>query len=543
MTVFASRISNTTDAFSQNKADMIGLVARLRDYEARAETLSEKRRPRFEKRGQLTPRERLKRLLDPGMPFVELYNMANFLVDDPDPETSVPGASAMTGIGFVSGVRCLIMVDDSGINAGAITTGSIQKMLGILKISLDQKLPFIHLVESAGANLMQYTVELWAHGGGMFHGRAKLSAAGIPTIVVLHGPSTAGGAYQPGMSDYVIGVKNNGMAALAGVALTQAATGEVADERELGGTEMHASVTGLVEYLAEDDAHGILICRDLVGRLDWNKHCDALPQRDVRPPVLDPSDLAGVVPVDYKTAYDAREVIARIVDGSDFVEFKPRFGPATICVQASIFGHAVGIIGNNGPLDPSGAAKATHFFQLCDQSDTPVIFLNNITGYMVGTDYEQAGMIKLGAKMIQAVSNLRVPKLTLYIGASFGAGNYGMCGYAYEPDFLFAWPNATTGVMGGEQAATTMDVVARAGAKRRGVKIGKDMEKKMATQKEAIIDHFEPQSDAFYTSGRMLDQGIIDPRDTRKILGFALETCWEGRNRTLHPNSFGIARI
>jgi len=449
----------------------------------------------------------------------------------------------MTGIGFISGVRCLIMVDDSGINAGAITTGTIQKMLGILKIALDQKLPFVHLVESAGANLMQYTVELWAHGGGMFHGRAKLSAAGIPTIVVLHGPSTAGGAYQPGMSDYVIGVKTNGMAALAGVALTQAATGEVADERELGGTEMHASVTGLVEYLAEDDAHGILICRDLVERLDWNRHCDGLPRRDVRPPLFDPDELAGVVPVDYKIAYDAREVIARIVDGSDFVEVKPRFGPATVCVQASILGHAVGIIANNGPLDPSGAAKATHFFQLCDQADMPVIFLNNITGYMVGTEYEQAGMIKLGAKMIQAVSNLRVPKLTLYIGASFGAGNYGMCGYAYEPDFLFAWPNATTGVMGGEQAAKTMDVVARAGAKRRGVKIDKAMANKMATQKQAIIDHFEPQSDAFYTSGRMLDQGIIDPRDTRKILGFALETCWEARRRTLHPNSFGVARI
>ncbi len=543
MTMYTSKISNTSETFHQNKKDMTDLVARLRDYEARAEALSEKRRPRFEKRGQLTPRERLKRLLDPGMPFVELYNMANFLVDDPDMETSIPGASAIAGIGFISGVRCLIIVDDSGINAGAITTGTIQKMLGILKIALEQKLPLIHLVESAGANLMQYTVELWAHGGGMFHGRAKLSAAGIPTIVVLHGPSTAGGAYQPGMSDYVIGVKKNGMAALAGAALTQAATGEIADERELGGTEMHASVTGLVEYLAEDDAHGILICRDLVDRLDWNKNSAPLPSQDVQPPRFDPEELAGVVPVDYKTAYDAREVMARIVDGSDFVEFKPRFGPATVCIQARIMGHAVGIIGNNGPLDPNGAAKATHFFQLCDQSDMPIIFLNNITGYMVGTEYEQVGMIKLGAKMIQAVSNVRVPKISLYIGASFGAGNYGMCGYAYEPAFLFAWPNATTGVMGGEQAATTMDVVMRAGAKRRGEEIDQKMEEKMAAQKQAIIDHFAPQSDAFYTSGRMLDQGIIDPRDTRKILGFALDTCREGRSRTLQPNSFGVARI
>ncbi len=543
MTVFSSKTSTTSKTFLQNREDMIALVNKLRSYEKRAQTIAEKRKTRFEKRGQLTPAERLKRLLDPGMPFVELYNMANFLVDDPDPKTSIAGASAITGIGFVSGVRCLVMVDDSGINAGAITTGTIQKMLGILKIALKQKLPFIHLVESAGANLMKYTVELWAHGGGMFHGRAKLSAAGVPTIVVLHGPSTAGGAYQPGMSDYVIGVKNNGMAALAGAALTQAATGEIADERELGGTEMHASVTGLVEYLAEDDAHGLLICRDIVRRLDWNKNCRPLPAKDITPPVLDTQELAGIVPVDYKTAYDAREVMARIVDGSDFVEFKPQFGPATICIQAEIFGQSVGIIGNNGPLDPNGAAKATQFFQLCDQSDTPIIFLNNITGYMVGTEYEQLGMIKLGAKMIQAVSNVNVPKITLYIGASFGAGNYGMCGHAFEPDFIFAWPNATTGVMGGEQAATTMDVVMRAGAKRRGIEIDEKMQAKMAAQKQAIIDHFEPQSNAFYTSGRMLDQGIIDPRDTRKVLGFVLETCWEGRNRTLHPNSFGIARI
>jgi len=543
MTVFQSKISSSSETFRQNREDMLGLVASLREYESRGEALSEKRRPRFEQRSQLTPRERLRRLLDPGMPFVELYNMANFLIDDPNPKTSIPGASAIAGIGFISGVRCLILVDDSGINAGASTTGSIQKMLGILKVSLEQKLPFVHLVESAGANLMQYTVELWAHGGGMFHGLAKLSAAGVPTFVVLHGPSTAGGAYQPGMSDYVIGVKTNGMAALAGAALTQAATGEIADDRELGGTEMHASVTGLVEYLAEDDAHGILICRDLIDRLDWNKNCAALPQREIQAPLLDPVELAGVVPADYKIAYDSREVMARIVDGSDFIEFKPRFGPATICVQSKIFGHAVGIIGNNGPLDPNGAAKATQFFQLCDQSHMPIIFLNNITGYMVGTEYEQAGMIKLGAKMIQAVSNVRVSKLTLYIGASFGAGNYGMCGYAYEPDFLFAWPNATTGVMGGEQAAITMDVVARASAKRKGVEITKEMEEKMAAQKQAIIDHFEPQSDAFYTSGRMLDQGIIDPRDTRKILGFALETCWEAQNRTLRPNSFGVARI
>ncbi len=543
MAIFQSKISTSSETFGKNREDLLSLIGKLRKYEARSEAVSEKRRPRFEERGQLTPRERLKRLLDPGMPFVELYNMANFLVDDPNPETSIPGANMITGIGFINGTRCMIFVDDSGINAGAATTRSVDKMLGILKIALEQKLPFVHLVESAGANLMQYTVELWAFGGGMFNGLAKLSAVGIPTVVILHGPSTAGGAYQPGMSDYVIGVKNNGMAALAGAALTQAATGEIADERELGGSEMHASVSGLVEFLAEDDVDGILICRDVIRRLNWNKGCAPLPQKDVVPPVLSPDELAGVVPVDYKISYDCREVMARIVDGSDFNEFKSRFGPATVCAQAEIFGHSVGVIGNNGPFTPDGASKATQFFQLCDQSDLPIIFLNNITGFMVGTEYEQAGMIKIGAKMIQAVSNVRVPKLSVYIGGSFGAGNYAMCGYSYDPNFLFAWPNAKTGVMGGEQAANTMDVVARAGAKRKGVEMTEEMEKKLGAQKQAILDVFEPQEDAFYTSGRVLDHGIIDPRDTRKVLGFALETCWEGRNRKTQPNSFGVARI
>lgn len=543
MAVFQSKIATNSDGYLQNREDMLSLIASLRELEARGETHSEKRRPRFEKRGQLTPRERLKKLLDPGMPFVELFNIAGFLVDEPDWEQSVPGASLICGIGFIHGVRCCVMVDDSGINAGAMTMMTGTKAIETLEICLRQKLPLIHLVECAGANLMSYQVELWSRGGGIFYKLAKLSAKGIPTFVVLHGPSTAGGAYMPGMSDYVIGVKKNGMAALAGVALTQAATGEIADERELGGSEMHASVSGLVEYLAEDDAEGIHICRDLVRQLDWNKNCPPLPQNKVSAPVLSLDELAGIVPVDYKKAYDTREVMARIVDGSDLVEFKSRFGPATICVHARIFGHAVGFIGNNGPLDPDGAAKATQFLQLCDQSDTPIIFLSNITGYMVGTEYEQAGMIKLGAKMIQAVANVRCTKLTLYVGGSFGAGNYGMCGHAYEPDFLFAWPNATTGVMGGEQAAITMDVVARASAKRKNIELTEEMEARLAKQKQAIIDVFTPQSNAFYTSGRMLDQGIIDPRDTRKILGFALETCWEARNRKLHPNSFGVARI
>ena len=540
MTQYRSRIDPSSDRFVANREEMLTLVDKLRSLERRAHDLSERRRPRFEERGQLTPRERLSGLLDPGLPFLELYNMANYLVDDQDPGSSIPGASMICGIGFVSGVRCMVFVDDSGINAGASTTTSISKALGVLRVAQEQRLPLIHLVESAGANLMQYTVELWANGGGMFHGLARLSAAGIPTIVVLHGPSTAGGAYQPGMSDYVIGVKKNGMAALAGAALVKAATGEVAEDAQLGGSEMHASVSGLVEYLAEDDSHGLEIARDLIGRLDWNSACPRPEPRTFQEPAFSPDEIAGVVPVDYQKPYDVREVVARIADGSDFVDFKPRYGVSTVCIQAEIFGQPCALIGNNGPIDPNGATKAAQFFQLCDQSNLPIIFLNNTTGYMVGIEYEHAGMIKHGSKMIQAVSNVKVPKISLYIGASFGAGNYGMCGYAYEPDFLFTWPNATTGVMGGEQAALTMEHVMINSARRRGKEIDSAA---LEAQKHAIIEHYDRQSDAFYTSGRLLDHGMIDPRDTRKVLGFALQTCWESRNRTLRPNSFGIARL
>jgi geranyl-CoA carboxylase beta subunit len=295
-----------------------------------------------------------------------------------------------------------------------------------------------------------------------------------------------------------------------------------------------------VEYLAEDDAHGLLMARDVIGGLGWNDRCPKPDRAPYKEPLLDPDDIAGLVPVDYRKPYEVREVIARLVDGSEFEDFKPRYGPSVVCLQAKIFGQAVGIVGNNGPIDPNGATKAAHFFQLCDQAGMPLIMLNNITGYMVGKDYEQAGMIKHGSKMIQAISNVRVPKITFYIGASFGAGNYGMGGLAYEPDFLFAWPNASTGVMGGEQAASTMDQVARDGAKRKGEEADEDA---LALQKQRLTDHFDSQSDAFYTSGRVLDQGVIDPRDTRKVIGFALETCWEARNRDLAPNAFGVARM
>jgi len=540
MSVFASKLSTNTDAYKTNRQDMLALMDDYYEIKARAEALSEKRRDRFEERGQLTPRERLLRLLDPGMPFLELYGLANYMCDTDDREKTIPGASTLSGIGFVSGVRCLVYVDDSGINAGASTQKSGEKIRASLDVALRHKLPFVHCVESAGANLMKYQVESWANGGGIFYRLALLSAAGIPTITVLHGPATAGGAYMPGMSDYVISVKGRGRASLGGAALVRAATGEISDEEELAGTDMHATISGLVEYTAEDDAHGILIARSLVKKLDWNKSCAAPKPRVFDEPLYSADDIAGLVPVDYRKPYDVRELVARFVDGSDFEDFKPRYGVSTVCLQGSIMGQACGIIGNNGPIDPAGATKGGQFFQLCDQADIPIIFLNNTTGYMVGKDYEHGGMIKHGSKMIQAVSNVRVPKITLYIGASFGAGNYGMGGFGYDPEFLFTWPNAVTGVMGGEQAALTMDQVARVGAERRGQAVD---EAALQAQKERLIKHFDDQSDAFYTSGQMLDQGVIDPRDTRLVLGFALETCWEARNRAVNPNAFGVARM
>lgn len=540
MDAFNSLINAQSEEYAKNRTEMLTLVDRLHQLRDRARLLSERRRDVFEKRGQLLPRERIARLLDPGLPFLELFGLANYLVDEPDRDKSVPGASTLAGIGFVSGVRCMIYAYDSGINAGASTAKSGEKLRRCLDIARLLKLPFLQLVESAGANLMKYNVSGWAWGGGGFRRLAQLSAAGVPVFTILHGPSTAGGAYYPGLSDYVIAVRGRGRASLGGAALVRAATGEIADEEELAGALMHAEVSGLVEYLAEDDAHAIATLRGLVGKLDWNKHC-ALPAPDAyKPPRYSPDELAGVVPVDYRKAYDVREVLARLTDDSGFTEFKSRYGVTVVCSYAKIMGHACGIIGNNGPIDPKGATKAAQFLQLCDQAQMPVIFLNNITGYMVGRDYEQAGMVKHGAKMIQAVANIRVPKITLYIGASFGAGNYGMAGLGYDPDFLFAWPNARTGVMGGEQAAITMDQVTRQSAERRGEAVDEQL---LAKQKADLIAHYEAQEDAFFTSGQMLDMGVIDPRDSRRVLGFALQTCAEARHRAVQPNSFGVARM
>ena len=520
---------------------MLALVEKIRRLEERAAAASEKSKARFDKRGQILPRERIARLLDPGAPFLELGNMAGYLRDSDDPNKSLPGAGVITGIGFVSGVRAMVVATDSGINAGAISEIGGAKINRCQDIALANKLPFIHLVESAGANLLEYRVQLFMIGGKLFQKLAQLSAAGCPVITVLHGSSTAGGAYFPGMSDVVIGVRGNGQAFLAGPPLVKAATGEDANAMDLGGAEMHASISGLVEHLAENDTDGVRLARDVVAKMNWHRNSAPPPQTPAfREPRFDPDEITGLVPLDYRQPYDVKEVLARVVDDSDLLEFKAGYGSQTVCVQASVHGHDCAFIGNNGPIDPDGATKATHFIQLCSQSNTPLVFLQNTTGYMVGTSYEQSGMIKHGSKMIQAVTNATVPRFTFMIGASYGAGNYGMCGRAYDPDFLFSWPNASTGVMGGEQAAITMRLVAEQSAARRGREIDPTV---LDAQSKQIVSLFKGQSDAFFASGWLLDDGIIDPRNTRELLAFLLATCDERQRRTLYPNTFGVARM
>lgn len=540
MAVFKSKVNPNSDGFKKNRKEMLALIGKLNELNARAPAISASKKLKFDKRGQLLPRERLARLLDPGMPYLEIGNLAGYLLDTTKEEKSIPGSSIMCGIGYIKGTRCVIITDDSGIKAGSLTTAGGYRLQRGQEIAMEQNLPFVHLVESAGGDLINYTVEEFVMGGTLFANLARLSKQGIPVLSILHGSSTAGGAYMPGLSDYVVAVKGNGKAFLAGPPLLKAATGEIATAEELGGAEMHASVSGLAEYLAENDAEAIVMMREIIERLDWNSRCPKPVTRPYLEPVLEPDEIVGIVPVNYRTPYDVREVIARVVDGSDFSDFKPRYGVSTVCVQSEIFGYRCGIISNNGPIDPDGATKAAQFIQLMDQADTPIIFLQNTTGYMVGKDYEQGGMIKHGSKMIQAVTNTSVPRLTMMIGASFGAGNYGMCGRGYSPDFLMTWPNAAMGVMGGEQAATVMEIVAEAQAKRAGVEIDPD---KAAQQRAALTHVFDSQSSAFYTSGHMCDDGMIDPRDTRKVLGFQLAAVWEARHRDVKENNFGIARM
>jgi len=516
---------------------MLALVDEMHALEQRAADASARAAASFARRGALLPRERLARLLDPGRPFLPIATLAGYGLDDPNPATCVPGGSQLAGIGFISGVRCMVMVNDSGIDAGALTEGGNLKIMRCQDIALENKLPFVHLVESAGANLRKYRVDKFVRGGGMFYNLARLSAAGLPVVTVVHGSSTAGGAYMPGLSDYVVMVRGRAKAFLAGPPLLKAATGEIATDEELGGTDMHASTSGLAEYVAEDDAHAIAIARDILANLGWDKPAAAAV---CAPPRLAADELAGVMVLEHKKPIDMREVIARLADDSCWMDFKPDYGPATVCGHASIEGYPTGFISNNGPIDPAGATKAAQFIQLCNQSGTPIVYLQNTTGFIVGRHSEEAGMIKHGSKMIQALSNSQVPQITIHCGASFGAGNYGMCGRAFHPRFCFSWPNARTAVMGGEQAAATMEIVARQQAERKGAPVD---EARLAAQKSEIVANFERQAGAFHTSGHLLDDGVIDPRDTRAVLAFVLATAREAAQRAVRPVQFGVARF
>ncbi|TCP08187.1 acyl-CoA carboxylase subunit beta [Caldimonas thermodepolymerans] len=539
MAIIETNISTSSESFQANRAGMLSLIERVRALEERTRRASAASKPRFEKRGQLLPRERLALLLDPGAPFLELSTLAGYRLDVDDPDKSVPGGGLIAGIGYVSGVRCMVCASDSGIDAGALQPRGLDKQLRVQELALENKLPYVQLVESAGANLMAYRVEDFVRGGNLFRNLARLSAAGLPVITVTHGSSTAGGAYQTGLSDYIILVRGRSRAFLAGPPLLKAATGEIATEEELGGAEMHTSISGLGDYLAEDDRDALRIARDIMAKLEWNRGTSLEAPRPVKPPRYDREELLGIMPMDHKHPVDMKEVIARIVDDSDFLEFGARYGSATVCGNAMLDGYPVGIITNNGPIDPAGAAKATHFIQACCQANVPILYLNNTTGFMVGRHYEELGIIKHGSKMIQAVTNATVPQITLYCGASFGAGNYGMCGRGFHPRFCFSWPNAKTAVMGGEQAAQTMAIVTEAAMKRKGAEVDHEQ---LAKLQRRIVDNFDRQMDVFTTSALLLDDGVIDPRDTRAVLSYVLSICREAEARKVRPIQFGVAR-
>ena len=536
MPELTSRLNPSSGDFQAAAAAMADKLAEVRALEDKVRANSASKKARFEERGQLLPRERVARLLDRDAAFIELSPLAGLKMHDDDGDRAAAGGGAVVGIGVVQGKRCVVAASDSAIKGGTVAPMGLKKSLRAQEIALENKLPMIHLVESGGANLL-YQAEIFVDGGRSFANQARLSAAGIPQIAVVHGSSTAGGAYLPGMSDYVVLVRKKSKIFLAGPPLVKAAIGEDADEEELGGADLHGEVTGLGEYVAEDDGQALAYAREIMDKLNW----DAVTKPfDGPAPKFDAEELMGVVPVDDKAPFDVREVIARIVDASDFLEFKARYGSETVCGHARIGGRLVGLIGNNGPIQPEGSTKAGQFIQLCDQSDTPLVFLQNTTGYMVGSKAEREGAVKHGSKMIQAVANARVAKITIVLGGSFGAGNYGMCGRGFDPRFIFAWPTARTAVMGGAQAAKVMEIVTRAKNARAGVETDEEGLKAMY---DMIEQSLTEQSHVLFGAARLWDDGVIDPRDTRFVLIEALNICAEAASRALKPNTFGVARL
>ncbi len=536
MTTLVCRMNPRTPEFAGNAQRMRERLEELRALEAKVVAESASKRERFEARGQLLPRERVARLLDRDSSFLELSTLAGLGMHDDDGKTSVLGGGAIVGIGLVSGKRVLVFASDSAIKGGTIAPMGLKKVLRAQEVARENRLPLIYLVESGGANLM-YQSEMFIEGGRSFANQARLSAAGIPQIAVVHGASTAGGAYLPGLSDYVVLVKGRSSIYLAGPPLVKAAIGEDATEEELGGADTHARITGLGEYLADNDAHAIALTRELLDKLPWSK---VPPGTTSVEPLFDPEELLGVVPADEREPYDVREVIARVVDGSDFLEFKAIYGPDTLCGHARIDGHSVGIIGNNGPIQPQGSTKAAQFIQLCDQSGVALVFFQNTTGYMVGTEAERSGAIKHGSKMIQAVANARVPKFTIVLGGSFGAGNYGMCGRGFDPRFIFSWPTARTSVMGGAQAAKVMNIVSRAKLERSGMPVNDEA---LAAMSEQLRQRIDRESHVLFGTARLWDDGVIDPRDTRRALALCLALARDAQHTSLRPNTFGVARL
>ncbi|MCF8589749.1 acyl-CoA carboxylase subunit beta [Gordonia liuliyuniae] len=512
MTVLKSRIDTGADEFIANVEAMNAKLADL-DVEFRTVLVGggEKYVERHRKRGKMTARERIELLVDEDSPFLELCALAahgsQFTV----------GASVVVGIGVVHGVECMLVANDPTVKGGTSNPWTLRKILRANDIALANRLPVISLVESGGADLPTQK-EVFVPGGRLFRDLTRLSAAGIPTIALVFGNSTAGGAYVPGMSDHVVMIKDQSKVFLGGPPLVKMATGEVSDDEELGGAEMHARVSGLSDYLAADEQDALRIGRRIVARLNWRKR--GPEPVAVAEPLYDAEDLLGIVPGDLKIPFDPREVIARLVDGSDFDEFKPEYGSSLCTGWATVHGYPVGILANaQGVLFSQEAQKATQFIQLANRSDTPLLFLHNTTGYMVGKEYEQGGIIKHGAMMINAVSNSTVPHISILMGASYGAGHYGMCGRAYDPRFLFAWPSAKSAVMGAQQLAGVISIVSRAATEARGGVVDEEADAGMRAMIEAQI---EIESVPTFLSGMLYDDGVIDPRDTRTILGQTL---------------------
>jgi 3-methylcrotonyl-CoA carboxylase beta subunit len=535
MAVLDSKLNSRADDFKANAAAMQALVD---DLKARVDKIAlgggEEARKKHVARGKLLPRERVQMLLDPGTPFLELSQLAAYHMYD----NAAPSAGIITGIGRVAGQECVIVCNDATVKGGTYYPMTLKKHLRAQEIAEQNRLPCIYLVDSGGANLPNQD-EVFPdrdHFGRIFYNQANLSAQGVPQIAVVMGSCTAGGAYVPAMSDESIIVKDQGTIFLGGPPLVKAATGEVVTAEDLGGGDVHTRLSGVVDHLAQNDLHALSLARKIVSNLN-RKKTHELVLRDPVEPKYPAHELYGVIPVDTRKPFDVREVIARVVDGSEFDEFKARYGTTLICGFAHIFGMPVGIIANNGILFSESALKGAHFIELCCQRRIPLVFLQNITGFMVGRKYENEGIARNGAKMVTAVATAAVPKFTVIIGGSFGAGNYGMCGRAFSPRFLWMWPNARISVMGGEQAASVLATVRRDGIEAKGGAWSKDEEEAF---KQPIRAQYEHQGHPYYATARLWDDGVIDPADTRMVLGLGLSA---SLNAPIPETKFGVFRM